>query len=107
MYYENGKLMGEIPFKNNEIDGIGKMYDTNGNLRLEVLSLNNKVHGDVKYYTEDKKLLATINAQNNKFISGKCHNSKTLTDEEISTLETSETSAAFFRFLHEICLPNL
>lgn len=83
-YHSNGKLMGEIPFKNNEVDGIGKMYDT-----------------------KDKKLLTTIDAQNNNYISGKCHNSKTLTGEEISTLETSETSAAFFRFLHEICLPNL
>ncbi|WP_281650957.1 hypothetical protein [Helicobacter bilis] len=84
-----------------------KIYYENGNLQAELPYLNDEIHGVLKYYTEDKKLLVTINAQNNNYISSKCHNSKTLTGEEISTLETSETSAAFFRFLHEICLPNL
>ena len=31
-YYESGKLQGEIPYKNGEVEGVVKAYDENGKL---------------------------------------------------------------------------
>ena len=33
-YYDNGKLMQEAPYVNDELDGIAKWYDQEGNLSI-------------------------------------------------------------------------
>ena len=32
VYYETGKLQGEIPYKNGQVDEVVKAYDENGKL---------------------------------------------------------------------------
>ena len=39
-YYENGKLQGEAPYKNGQIDGVVKMYDENGKVIEQVIFKN-------------------------------------------------------------------
>jgi antitoxin component YwqK of YwqJK toxin-antitoxin module len=33
-YYDNGNLMQEVPYVENQIDGIGKWYDQEGNMSI-------------------------------------------------------------------------
>ncbi len=108
-YDGNGKLGLETEYKNGKVNGVRKvkMYYKNGNLRRETPFLNDKAQGDIKYYTENGKLLATINAQNNKYISGKCHNGKVLTNKELERTNflyhTKDTENSF-NYLQKICL---
>ena len=82
MHYKNGSLQAEIPFKNDNING------------------------DIRFYTEDKKLFATINAQNDKFINGKCHNDKVLTDNELRESSKIIYDTDLINYLKEICLKS-
>ncbi|WP_285818584.1 toxin-antitoxin system YwqK family antitoxin [Helicobacter bilis] len=66
-YDENGKLEGEAPYKNGEIEGIEKWYYKNGNLRAETPYKNGKIEGIEKSYDESGKLWMEIPYKNGRF----------------------------------------
>ena len=41
-YYESGKLQGEIPYKNGQVEGLVKAYDENGKLIEQATFKNGK-----------------------------------------------------------------
>ena len=41
-YYESGKLQGEIPYKNGQVEGVVKAYDENGKLIEQATFKNGK-----------------------------------------------------------------
>jgi antitoxin component YwqK of YwqJK toxin-antitoxin module len=51
-YWENGKLRGEIPYKNGKINGILKTYYSTGKLMSEVEYKEGKAAGPMKTYLE-------------------------------------------------------
>ena len=69
-YYENGKLEAEIPYKNGEIDGLSKTYYEDGSLRVEIPYKNGKLEGLSKTYYKNGDLLSEITFKNGTTVSG-------------------------------------
>lgn len=49
-YYPNGDIRAEIPWKNDELNGVQKVYYTNGQLAAEIPYTKDSVNGIVKVY---------------------------------------------------------
>ena len=64
-YYENGNLVVEIPFKNYKANGIAKWYYENGNIKTEAMYKDNKQEGVIKMYDTSGNLRAEVSALNN------------------------------------------
>ena len=56
LYYENGKLKAQIPYKNGKKEGIAKGYYENGKLLEELSYKNNMREGIDKQYYESGKI---------------------------------------------------
>jgi len=56
VYHENGKLKGELPSKNGQIDGLVRRYHENGKIKEEVLFKDGKPEGLAKTYDEHGNL---------------------------------------------------
>lgn len=55
-YYENGRLLSEIPIENNMKSGKAKYYHSNGNLRMETYFENDAQKDTLKIYYESGQL---------------------------------------------------
>ena len=55
-YYENGILLSESPYVNDEINGVKRWYHSNGNLELELPHVANELNGLCKKYYKNGKL---------------------------------------------------
>ncbi|MEM8566962.1 MAG: hypothetical protein AAGF85_10910 [Bacteroidota bacterium] len=55
-YYENGKLLSEIPIENNKKSGKAKYYHSNGSLRMETYFHNDIQRDTLKVYYENGQL---------------------------------------------------
>ncbi|WP_181882330.1 toxin-antitoxin system YwqK family antitoxin [Helicobacter didelphidarum] len=86
VYYSNGNLLREIPYKDGKIEGIKKEYHENGNLLREIPYKDDKRDGVEKRYGEDGSLRFSITFENGKAISGKCGNGKTIDSQKLREL---------------------
>ena len=55
-YYENGQLASEIPYKDGKADGVWKVYYDNGRLERETSYKNNIIDGIEKEYYKNGQL---------------------------------------------------
>lgn len=66
MYYDNGNLQYEIPFKNGVKEGVEKWYYTEGNIMYEFPYTNGKKEGVEKYYFDYGGLKSETPYKNDK-----------------------------------------
>jgi antitoxin component YwqK of YwqJK toxin-antitoxin module len=60
-FYDNGKILSSVTFKNNRMDGIKTIYYKNGNKQSEKMYKNGIWTGDYyKEYSEDGKLVLQV-----------------------------------------------
>jgi antitoxin component YwqK of YwqJK toxin-antitoxin module len=55
-WHENGQLWWEIPYVNGQEHGIQKRWHSNGQLEYEIPWVNGQQHGIEKFWKEDSKL---------------------------------------------------
>ena len=60
LYYENGKLEAEIPFKNDEVNGEVKIYYENGKIKEITPVKDGKKEGIGREYSETGKIITEI-----------------------------------------------
>ena len=66
LYYDNGALKKDIPYKDGKENGIGKGYYPNGNLESEGNFKDGKLEGLFKGYYENGNIRMEINYKNDK-----------------------------------------
>ena len=70
-YYESGNLEYEIPYENNERNGVWKGYYESGKLKYEFPFENDKANGVAKEYYESGKLKQETLYKNHRVITDK------------------------------------
>ena len=68
-YYENGKIVSELNYKDGKLDGICKGYYKDGELEFEYNYKDGKRDGLCKYYYEDGGLESELNFKEGKLKS--------------------------------------
>ena len=86
-YFDYGGLKSETPYKNDKAEGISKeYYYENGGLETEFSYKNGARDGITKVYMFNGKLLIAITYQEGKALSGICGNDKALSDEQLQSI---------------------
>ena len=70
-YHKNGKLRGEVYFKDYKRNGLAIFYYENGNTRIEVNYKNDKKDGVEKKYYIDGKILAVATYKDGVKLDGR------------------------------------
>ena len=65
-YYKSGVLKSEIPYKNDQRDGIQKEYYESGAIYWEIPYKNGKKNGIVKEYYESGEIMSEVPYENGK-----------------------------------------
>ena len=71
VYYKNGNVEAEIPYKDGAVNGWARLYYESGKLHVEAIYKNNKVHGVRNAYHENGQRFCRAEYDHGKLLGKK------------------------------------